>query len=200
MNPNMLRVGLTGGMGSGKSTVASFFGVLGIPVFYADVQAKQLMEHDPALRAAISERFGERMYGTGGLDRAALAAEVFKDAQALAVLNALVHPAVREAFERWVMEHEAAYVLMEAALMVENQGYERFDKVITVSCPEELRVQRVIGRDQVTEAAVRERLQHQASDEQRERIADFVVKNDGSTLVIPQVLDIHAQLLKLAGS
>lgn len=194
----MLRVGLTGGIGSGKSTVARMFTVLGVPVFEADTEAKALMVSDPDLRAAITARFGEVIYRNGELDRKALADLVFSDARALADLNALVHPAVRKAFAAWVANQQAPYVIMEAALMAENAGYTQFDRVITVSCPEEERIRRVMERDGVGETDVRARMRNQGSEEQRLRIAQHVVQNDGSQLVIPQVLAIHAELLTLA--
>jgi dephospho-CoA kinase len=196
----MLRVGLTGGIGSGKSTVARMFTLLGVPVFEADAEAKTLMVSDPDLRTAIATRFGAVVYRTGELDRKALADLVFADAQALADLNALVHPAVRKAFGSWAAGQESPYVLMEAALMAENEGYKQFDRVITVSCPEEERIRRVMERDGVSEEKVRARMRNQGSEEQRLRIAQHVVQNDGSQLVIPQVLAIHAELLTLAAS
>lgn len=194
----MLRVGLTGGMGSGKSVVARVFRVLGVPVFGADEEAKALMEEDAAVRDAVIARFGPEVHPHGRLDRARLAALVFGDDERLAALNAIVHPAVRKAFSAWADRQIAPYVMMEAAIMAENDGYHAFDRVVTVSCPEELRIRRVMQRDGAGEDAVRARMRHQASEEQRRRIAHFAVNNDGSELVIPQVLAIHGALMKLA--
>lgn len=192
----MLRVGLTGGIGSGKSTVARLFGVLGVPVFEADAEARWLMENDNSTKQALIQRFGTAVYRGDHLDRAALAARVFGTPTELQDLNAIVHPAVRERFAMWCASQHASYAIMEAALMAENSGYRSFDKVITVAAAEELRVQRVIVRDGTTEAAVRERMGHQASEEERKRIAHFIVVNDGSELVIPQVLSIHESLIR----
>lgn len=196
----MLRVGLTGGMGSGKSVVARLFHVLGVPVFEADAEAKALMQHAKGVRDAVIARFGAAVYPNGELDRARLASAAFGDDEEIAAINAIVHPAVRKAFAAWAIEQDTPYVVMEAAIMAENEGYRSFDRVITVSCPEAIRIQRVMERDGVEEKDVRARMRHQASEEDRQRIAHFTVKNDGTELVIPQVLAIHAQLQKLAAS
>jgi dephospho-CoA kinase len=190
----MLRVGLTGGIGSGKSTVAKVFAVLGIPVYHADERARALMETDAALRSALTARFGQGIYRDGRLDRAALADIIFNNEQARQAVNAIVHPAVRADFDRWVGEQEAPYVIMEAALLAENEGWKRFDQVITVSCPEPERIRRVMARDGVTEEQVRARMRHQATEEDRAAIAQHAIRNAGDELVIPQVLSIDAAL------
>ncbi|MBK6832402.1 MAG: dephospho-CoA kinase [Flavobacteriales bacterium] len=196
----MLRVGLTGGIGSGKSVVARMLQVLGVPVFEADAEAKTLMQQDAAVRDAVMARFGAEVYANGALDRTQLASKVFGNDEEIAALNAMVHPAVRKAFAAWADEQTFPYAVMEAAIMAENDGYRSFDRVVTVSCPEAIRIQRVMERDGVEEEAVRTRTRHQASEEDRLRIAHFTVKNDGSELLIPQVLAIHGQLLKLVAS
>ena len=196
----MFKVGLTGGIGSGKSIVARMFGVLEVPVFHSDEQAKSLMNADVSVREAIATRFGSAIYHDDELDRKALASMVFTDATALADLNAIVHPAVRKAFADWAAQQRSSYVLMEAAVMAENEGYKQFDRVIAVSCPQEERVRRVMERDGVGEESVKARMQHQASEEERLRISQYVVQNDGSQLVIPQVLAMHAVLLNLANA
>jgi dephospho-CoA kinase len=191
----MLKVGLTGGIGSGKSVVARMFGVLGVPVYAADGRARALMQGDARLRASISARFGDGVFRDGQLERAALAAVVFNDDEALHDLNALVHPAVRADFDHWAAGQEAPYVLMEAALMAENESWRRFDRVITVACPEAERIRRVIQRDRTDEARVRARMRHQATEEQRLAIAHHVIRNEGAELVIPQILAIHHELI-----
>lgn len=191
----MRKVAVTGGIGSGKSTVCRMFEVLGIPVFQADRVAKHLMVDDPALRSALTQRFGSPVLGPQGLDRQALASIVFKDPAALADLNALVHPAVRKAFAQWAGEQHAPYVIMEAAILAETGGYTAFDHVIVVSAPQEIRVARVVARDGVGEEAVLARISNQASEEERMRIANDVIVNDDAHLVIPQVLAIHERLL-----
>lgn len=190
----MIKVAVTGGIGSGKSTVCRMFEVLGVAVFDADVEAKALMAADPAVRAALTDRFGVSVFGEQGLDRQRLAALVFNDRQALADLNAIVHPAVRAAFQRWSGEQQGHYVIMEAALLAESGAHSLFDHVVVVSAPEALRLARVMQRDGVGEDAVLARIRNQASETERLRIADSVVVNDGTQLVIPQVLAIHQRL------
>jgi dephospho-CoA kinase len=190
----MKTVGLTGGIGSGKSTVCKVFAVLGIPVFEADQEAKRLMVEDEALHTALAVRFGREIIGPDGLDRKALADKVFKDPKALEDLNALVHPAVRRAFGDWVALQVAPYVIMEAAILVETGGYKAFDKLIVVTAPETLRIQRVMQRDGAREEDVAARISNQADDAVRLAVADHVVYNDDTRLVIPQVLAIHRTL------
>ena len=190
----MLKVGLTGGIGSGKSLVARMFGVLGVPVFEADAAGRQLLAEDPAVRAAILDRFGEGVVHHGTVDRKALAAVVFQDPRALADLNAIVHPAVRQAFRHWAERQHAPYVLMEAAILAETGGHQAFDRVVVVSAPEGLRLARVMARDGVAEAEVKARMRNQASEEERLAIADHVIVNNDQQLVIPQVLQVHQAL------
>jgi len=194
----MIRVGLTGGIGSGKSTVASVLRVLEVPVFDADGAGKELLANDAALRDAVKNRFGDGIYGSGALDRNALAAIVFADKQALNDLNSIVHPAVYLAFQQWTVEQKTPYVVMEAAILTETGGHAAFDRIIVVSATEALRIQRVMRRDGVGEEAVRARLLNQTSEEERLRIAHHVIHNDDTQLVIPQVLAIHEELLNYA--
>jgi len=191
----MRKVAVTGGIGSGKSTVCRMFSVLGIPVFEADRVAKELMVQDAELRTAISARFGDVVLGEHGFDRKALAAIVFNDQAALADLNALVHPAVRKAFAHWALEQHAPYVIMEAAILAETGGHAAFDHVVVVSAPEKMRLARVMERDGVGEDAVVARMRNQATEDERLRIASHVVVNDGEHMIIPQVLAIHQQLV-----
>lgn len=190
----MIKVAVTGGIGSGKSTVCRMFQVLGIPVFEADAVAKQLMVSDPELRNALKDRFGPEVLSDKGLDRQRLATVVFNDPAALAELNGIVHPAVRKAFLSWSEDRSAPYVIMEAAILAETGGHLGFDQVVVVSAPEDVRIARVMQRDGVGEETVRARIRNQASDAERERIADHVIVNGGVQLVIPQVLQIHKSL------
>jgi dephospho-CoA kinase len=194
----MLRIGLTGGIGSGKSTIARVFEVLGAPVFKADDAAKALMESDAAVKDALIARFNADLYREGRLDRAGLAAIIFHDEAARQAVNAIVHPAVRRAFESWSARQQAPYVLMEAAIMAENEGWRRFDRVIAVSCPEPERIRRVMARDGLTEEQVRARMRHQATEAERLAIARHVIVADGTRLEIPQVLAIHQELIQAA--
>ncbi len=194
----MIRVGLTGGIGSGKTTVARVFRALGVPVFEADGEGHRLLKEDPDVIKAVTERFGHRILRAGEVDRAALANIVFKDPIALQDLSAIVHPAVRAGFSRWAHEQQAPYVIMEAAVMAENGGHKAVDQVVVVTAPEELRIQRVMARDGVTAAAVKARMSNQVTEQQRLALAQHVIHNDDRQLVIPQVLAVHGALLNFA--
>ena len=194
----MFTVGVTGGIGSGKSTVCRVFGVLGVPVFHSDEQGRRLLEEDAGIRAAVSEAFGPQVMVQGAVDRKALAAVVFQDPQALARLNAIVHPAVRMAFEAWCLRQDAPYVMNEAAILVETGAWKRFDRLLTVEAPEAVRVARVMARDGTGRAHVLGRMRNQADEARRTAVAHAVLVNDGTCMVLPQVLDLHGRFLKEA--
>lgn len=183
-----LRVGLTGGIGSGKSVVCRLFAMLGVPVYDSDREAKRLMTADEALRTAIAARFGEACYRDGVLDRAYLAGVVFGNGEALADLNGLVHPAVRQDFCRWAASQQAPYVLVESAVLFESGLDRDVDRIVTVSAPEALRIARAVRRDGSSPEAIGRRVRAQMSDGERERRAHAVVWNDDVRLVWPQVL------------
>ncbi|HEY1009695.1 MAG: dephospho-CoA kinase [Daejeonella sp.] len=195
----MLRIGITGGIGSGKTTVCRIFEVLGIPVFYADSAAKAVMHTDASLRAEIIEQFGEKSYSDlGELDRKHISSIVFSDDRQLARLNAIVHPAVFRAFDAWVYQQDAPYVLKEAALLFESGSYKMCDQTVLVESPEMLRIERIMERDHVTEDQVRSRMSKQLSDGEKEKLADHILMNDEQTLLIPQVLSLHNYFLAIA--
>lgn len=196
----MLSVGITGGIGSGKSTVCRVFAVLGVPVFHADAESKRALQEDAEVREAVIRAFGPLVYPEGTLDRTALAARVFGDPAELAKLNAIAHPAVRKRFTRWRDRCSAPYVLVEAALLVDTGWYTSLDRTILVSAPEDLRIDRVMARDGVPRSAVEARIRNQITEDQRLAAADEVILNDGREPVIPQVLRIHAHLLELANA
>jgi dephospho-CoA kinase len=196
----MIKVGLTGGIGSGKSTVARILRVLDVPVFGSDAVGKEILANDPIVRKAVVARFGEGIYPGGEVDRSALATIVFHDASALKDLNAIIHPAVRNAFATWMGDQVTSYAVMEAAILADSGGYKAFDRIIVVSAPEELRIQRVLQRDKVERGSVIARMANQVGEQERLRIADHVVQNDDHQLVIPQVLAIHRELLELASA
>jgi len=185
-------------MGSGKTTVCRIFESLGIPVYDADGRAKWLILNDMDLRKGIVAVFGEDAYlPDGTYNRPWIAQIVFTQPEKLAALNALVHPAVELDSRRWHQEmsaHGAPYTLREAALLIESGNHQWLDALIVVTAPEDLRVQRVIQRDQLTETQVRARLSAQMSEEKKVALADFLVINDGLHLLLPQVLAIHQQL------
>lgn len=191
----MLRVGLTGGIGSGKSTVARLFEILGVPVYYADIAAKEIMNTDEALKSSIRHHFGEEMYATGLLDRVALAAKVFKDPERLELLNSLTHPATILDAEKWMNRQTAPYAIKEAALIFESGSNKSLDHVIGVFAPAELRISRVMKRDGVTREQVLERLGRQMNEDAKMKLCDSVIMNDETEALIPQVLKLHNLLL-----
>jgi dephospho-CoA kinase len=198
----MFKVGLTGGIGSGKSTVAGIFEVLGIPVYYADPEARKVMNEDPALKEQISRHFGEGSYVHGLLDRAYIASRVFSDPRQLELLNSLVHPATIGAGERWMKAQEgrAPYAIKEAALIFESRAVRYLDFVIGVEAPLTLRLHRTIQRDQTNREAVLKRMSYQIPDDIKMKLCDAVIRNDDQQALIPQVLELHALLLEKAGA
>jgi dephospho-CoA kinase len=195
----VLKIGLTGGIGSGKSTAAKFFSILGVPIYYADDRAKWLMANDPDLVAEIIKTFGEESYlEDRTLNRKYLAEKVFGDQKQTLAINALVHPAVKKDFENWVYKQNTPYVIKEAALLFESGSYKELDKVINVSSPLKLRVARVLMRDQRSEAQINEIINRQLPDEEKNKLADYVIKNNETKMVIPQILEIHEILNQLA--
>jgi dephospho-CoA kinase len=194
----MLKIGLTGGIGSGKSTVAAVFEILGIAVYYADQAAKQIMNEDDALKQEIIREFGEGSYVDGRLDRQYISSRVFNDPRKLASLNALVHPATIRNAENWMKKQSGPYAIKESALIFESGAQENLDYVIGVYAPERLRVQRVMKRDKSAEDEVIDRMRNQMDEKKKMSLCDFVIRNDEQQLVIPQVLKLHEQLSALA--
>ena len=195
---NCLRVGITGGIGSGKTTVCHIFESLGIPVYVADYWAKWLIMNDPEVKQAITGLFGPEAYlPDGAYNRALVSGIVFHDPEKLAALNAAVHPAVERHARAW---HEAQaqqgvpYTLKEAALLVENRSYQLLDRLIVVTAPEDLRIRRVMQRDGISEAAVRARMKNQLPEAEKVQVADFVIVNDGAQSLVQQVWAVHQVL------
>lgn len=192
----MIRVGLTGGIGSGKSTVARVFEVLGIPVYYADEATRQLMNTDEALKKEIIKHFGEESYSNGRLNRPYIASIVFNDKEKLELLNALTHPATIRHANDWMQQQTTPYVIKEAALIFESGSAENLDYVIGVSAPKPLRIQRVMERDHISVEEVQKRMDRQLSEDMKMKLCDFVLVNNEQELLTPQVLALHEQLLK----
>ena len=194
------QIGITGGIGSGKSLVCKIFRCLGVPIYDADSRAKSIMTTDGILVEQIRTEFGTLSYGEKGeLNRAYLSEKVFNDPTKLKRLNELVHPRVGLDGDKWMKEQNGhQYVIREAALLFESGSYKKMDKVIVVAAPEPLRVKRILLRDmQRTNEEVVKIIQSQMSEGEKARRADFVLNNDESELLIPQVLKLHQQFLKL---
>ncbi|HEX4957255.1 MAG TPA: dephospho-CoA kinase [Lacibacter sp.] len=196
----MLKIGLTGGIGSGKSTVAKVFEVLGVPVYYADDAAKRLMNEDEQLKQQLIHHFGEATYNNGVLNRAHLSTLVFQNKAQLELLNSLVHPATIADATKWFHQQSAPYVIKEAALLFESGTAEGLDKVIGVWAPETIRIKRVMDRDQVSSAEVKPRMNNQINETIKMRLCDYVIQNNEQQLVTTQVLALHEQLMQLANS
>lgn len=194
----MLKLGITGGIGSGKSTACRLFELLGIPVYYADPRAKALMNEDVQLRKALIKTFGEEVYSAQQeLNRAHLSALVFNNPTKLKQLNALVHPAVAKDYERWHKQQKnVPYTLKEAALLFESGSYKKLDAVIVVNSPLELRITRTMQRDGSTREAILQRINNQLSDKERNRLGQYFLNNDEEHSLIEQVVKLHKQLLE----
>lgn len=197
----MKKVGITGGIGSGKSIVCDIFRLLGIPVYPADAHAKRLMEESPDLRASLKATFGDKVYKEDEtLDRQYLAGIVFHDATKLEQLNQLVHPAVVRDYAQWVLQFpNAPYTLREAAILFESGTWKDLDAILLVDAPEEMRIKRVMSRDGRKEAEVRAIISRQWPSEKKKEYANYIIENDEAHMVIPRVLEIH-QLLKQQSS
>ena len=190
----MLKVGLTGGIGSGKTTVSEIFHSLGIPVYNSDKRAKYLMENDPSLRVAIIQYFGEESYRSEGLNRLYLSEQVFSDKSKLQKLNSIVHPVVGNDFALWCKNQSAPFVLKEAAILIESGAYKGLDKIIVVTASENVRMERVMERDGVKASEVRDRINNQMTDSERLQYADFIIDNDGIQMLISQVKEVFNKL------
>ena len=198
MAPDPRQVGITGGIGSGKTFVSKIFEVLGIPVYYADTRAKWLQEHDPVLMRQIQHAFGPQSYDAAGrLNRTFLASEVFLSNEKRELINHLVHPRVAEDYRHWVEQRaHLPYTLKEAALLFETNAHQQLTLIINVNAPESVRVDRVLKRDpQRSQQQVWQIIAQQLGDAERSRRADYSIDNGGETLVLPQVLTIHHHLV-----
>ncbi len=189
-------VGLTGGIGSGKSTVARMFEQLGIPVYFSDDEAKRLMVTSEDLIQAIKNRFGEEAYDKKSLNTAYLARLVFNDPERLRALNELVHPMVEKHFRDWVSKQDAAYVIQENPLLFEKNRQDEYDAIVVVTAPTPIRIERVRSRDGVSRAEVEARLKNQLDQDDKTERADYVIQNDGDLASCRQVVEaIHKSIL-----
>lgn len=193
----MLKIGITGGIGSGKTTVAKIFEVIDIPVYYADDAARHLMNTNEELKAQIKAAFGEESYTDGKLNRKYLASIVFNSPEKLNLLNSLIHPATLADAARWMSQQSSPYILKEAALLFESGSNKDLDYVIGVTAPLALRLQRVISRDHVSKAEVLQRMSSQMDEEEKMKRCDFIIFNDETRPVIPQVLELDKKFRKM---
>lgn len=191
----MIKVGVTGGIGSGKSIVCRVFESLGIPVFYADRYSRSLVDSEPEIRRRLTGLFGPDIYEGNTLNRPHFAALIFTDRQHLEAANAIIHPFVRRDFERWAQNHhDKSYVIEEAAILFESGGKSQVDKSIAVVSPADVRVKRILKRPGMTPERIRDIMANQWPDEKIAAMADFVIMNDEKSLILPQILFIHQQL------
>ena len=187
----MLKIGLTGGIGSGKSTVAKIFETLGIPVYYADAEAKRLMNSSETLKKVIRQNFGEATYENDQLNRKYLGGIVFNNPEKLELLNALIHPVTINDAEQWMQQQSAPYSIKEAALLFESGAAENLDFIVGVYAPQALRIKRVMKRDGLTADEIMKRINRQVNEEMKMKLCDFVITNNEQELLVPQVLKLH---------
>lgn len=193
-----LKVGITGGIGSGKSTVCEVFELLGVPVYYADTEAKLMYTNNPDLKSQIITLFGEEVYPNGTFNRKSLSQVVFNNPDKLSQLNQIMHPLVATHYEEWISMQDAPYTLKEAALLIESKSYLSLDYVMMVSSPDDLRIQRVVERDQISRLEVEKRMASQLPQHEVRKHCNSELINDEKQLLIPQIIELHEQLLKLA--
>lgn len=193
----MLKVGITGGIGSGKTTVCNILNNLGVPIFNSDMVGRHLLNNDDYLKNDIKKSFDRDMYtSTGALDRIRMAALVFNNPDELKKLNALVHPRVKAEFDNWCKKNEKRpYVVKEAAILFETGQYKKMDKMVTVFCPKEERIRRIMKRDDTSKEQIEKRMIHQISDNERNALADYILMNDGTEDLLPQVMELHELFL-----
>ena len=193
----MKKIGITGNIGSGKSTLTKIFSLLGVPVYDADSRAKWLMQNHPDIQKGLIQLFGDEVYFQDKtLNRSFIAGKVFNNAELLASLNQLVHPPVFADFDEWLIRQRAPYIVKEAALLIESKSYLQLDEIILVCAPEDLRIKRTMERDAATEEAVLARMKNQMDEAAKIPYATCILHNDGSDLLIPQVAKIHTHLLQ----
>ena len=191
----MIRAAITGNIGSGKSMVTRIFRVLGVPVFVADVEAKKLYEL-PEVKQEVKDLFGSRVFDAqGDVNREALARIIFNDKASLQKINEIIHPRTLDAYQKWLTQYEdLPYTLHESAILFENKLQHHFDRIINVYAPFELRLKRVTQRDHVDESFVIDRMRNQMGDEEKNKLADYIIRNDERSFLIPQVMAIHKQI------
>ncbi len=194
----MTVVGLTGGIGSGKTTIANFFKELNVPIYFADIEAKKLMNKSKVLQKKIKAIFGERAYIKNELNRPFIAERIFNDKNLLQQMNAIVHPKVGKHFIKWLNKQNSPYVIKEAAILFENNSYKNYDYIITVVAEEKERINRILHRDNTSEQKIKDIMQNQWDDSKKVKLSDFVIQNKSLDNTKKQVYSIHRKLLKLS--
>lgn len=190
----MKLIGLTGGIGSGKTTVAKMFSKLGVPVYIADTEAKKLTNSSKLIRRELTQLLGEKTYLEDGLNRKYVADKIFNDKSLLEAVNKIIHPKVAAHFNTWAAKQKTAYVIKEAAILFENGSYRHFDKIILVTAPKELRIARVKARDNASTVEIEQRMDNQWSDEKKEKLADFIIENIDLETTQKSVEALHLSL------
>jgi dephospho-CoA kinase len=194
----MIKVGLTGGIGSGKTTVCEIFKHLGIPVYHADIHARMLSDMDDDIRKSLTGLFGVDIYCESGLNRKKLSGLIFSNRDLLQQVNEIIHPKVLNHYKKWLKDYQdKKYIIHEAAILFESGMNFLFDRIITVSAPEEIRISRIMKREDVDEEHVKNIIQNQWPESRKKSISDFVIMNDDKRLILPQILKIHHELESL---
>ena len=194
----MKTVGLTGGIGSGKTTIATMFNELGIPIYIADIEAKKLTNSSEEIKAELLKILGDNAYNEDGLNRKYVADQIFNDAELLKKVNKIIHPQVAKHFKNWAKQQSEAYCIKEAAILFENGGYKECDYTILVTAPKETRIDRILKRDDTTEAEIKSRMDNQWPDEKKIELADFVIENTDLDATKEQVVKVHEYLINTA--
>ena len=194
----MKTVGLTGGIGSGKTTIATMFNELGIPIYIADIEAKKLTNSSEEIKAELLKILGDKAYDEDGLNRKYVADQIFNDAELLKKVNKVIHPQVTKHFKNWAKQQSEAYCIKEAAILFENGGYKECDYTILVTAPKETRIDRILKRDDITEAEIKSRMDNQWPDEKKIELADFVIENTDIDATKEQVIKVHEYLINTA--
>ena len=187
-------IGLTGGIGSGKTTVAKMFSELGIPVYIADTEARKLSNRSKVIRRKLIDLLGQEAYIENRLNRTFVAEKIFNDTDLLKAVNAIIHPKVASHFKRWVKKQQGPYVIKEAAILFENGGYKQCDKTILIVAPEAIRIERLLARDQSSKAEIEARMKNQWSDSEKKKLADIIIENTSLETTRKRVLEVHKNL------
>jgi len=191
-----LKLGVTGGIGSGKTTVCRVFSALGIPVFSADDEAKKIQDNDPEMKKKINAIAGMDLYSSGNLDRAELARLIFSNKHLLEKVNSIVHPVVFGYFREWEEKQNSPYSVMEAAILFESGAFRMMDKILTVVTPVEERIERLVKGNKLTREQITDRIRNQIDDESRIKKSDYVIFNSENDMIIPAVLGVHKEMLR----